>query len=119
MFRNLSIRKRFEVKAPTHPTHDLVAINDSYDKETAKVVGSLWTKVAQDKNGTDFKFLSGSLAKDRKGTDGKEYDGYVLITEKEYAEYQKLMNSLVTPSHKQVEIGGYDGEIKDISEIDF
>ena len=61
MYKNLSIRKRFEVKAPTHPTHDLVAINDEFNKESTVVVGSLWTKVAQDKNGVDYKFLSGRL----------------------------------------------------------
>lgn len=114
MLRNLSIRKRFEVKAPTHPTHDLVAINDAYDKDTAVTVGSLWTKVAQDKNGADYKFLSGTLSKTRTGTDGKEYQGYVLITEKEWNEYQQLKNA--TP---KVEGAGYAGEVKDLSEIDF
>lgn len=109
MYKNLSIRKRFEVKAPTHPTHDLVAINDEFNKESTVVVGSLWTKVAQDKNGVDYKFLSGRLNTTKKGADGKEYMGYVLLSDKEYLE-------LVTG---KVETGGYTGEVKDVSEIDF
>lgn len=86
MYKNISIRKRFEVKTANSPTHDLVVINDNYDKDSSVVVGALWTKVAQDKNGTDYKFLSGKLNQAKTGTDGKVYEGYVLITEKEYEE---------------------------------
>lgn len=113
MYKNLSIRKRFEVKAPTHPTHDLVAINDEFNKESTVVVGSLWTKVAQDKNGTDYKFLSGTLSKTRTGTDGKEYQGYVLITEREWNEYQVLKGGT------KVETTGYTGEVANIDDIGF
>jgi len=87
IFKNITLNKRFEVKAPTHPTHDLVASDDKYENKT--VVGSMWTRVAQDKNGTDYKFLSGTLSKNRTGTDGKVYKGYVLISEDEYNELTK------------------------------
>lgn len=81
MLKNITINKRFEVKAPTHPTHDLVASDENYENKT--IVGSLWTRVAKDNEGNDYKFLSGTLAKSRTH-EGKEYDGYVLITENEY-----------------------------------
>lgn len=87
MLKNISIQKRSIVKAVTHPTHDIVASDEKYENKTN--VGSLWTKVAQTKDGVDYKFLSGGLSKTRTH-EGKEYDGYVIITEKEWNEYQAL-----------------------------
>ena len=80
MLVNISIAKRKEVKAPTHPTHDLVASDEKYENKVT--VGSLWTRVSQEGN----KFLSGALSKTRTGTDGKVYKGYVLISQEEYEE---------------------------------
>jgi hypothetical protein len=84
MLKNITINKRREVKAATHPTHDLVASDENYENKV--IVGALWTRVAQDAQGKDYRFLSGTLSKSRTGTDGKVYEGYVLLTEKEYDE---------------------------------
>lgn len=86
MLKNISIAKRKEVKTATQPTHDIVASDEKYENKVT--VGAMWTRVTQE--GT--KFLSGTLSKTRTGTDGKEYQGYVLITEKEWSEYQSLKN---------------------------
>lgn len=102
MLKNISIAKRFEVKAVTHPTHDIIASDEKYENKVT--VGSLWTRVAQDKNGADYKFLSGTLSKTRTGTDGKEYQGYVLITEKEWNEYQELKNAV----NKAIPVSSFD-----------
>lgn len=90
MLKNISIAKRSVVKAVTHPTHDIVASDEKYENKVT--VGSLWTRVAQDKQGNDYKFLSGTLSKQN-----GEYDGYVIITEKEWNEYQTLKNGNVKP----------------------
>jgi len=94
MLKNISIQKRSLVKTDKHPTHDLVAYDENYENRT--IVGSLWTKVAQDNDGKDYKFLSGSLQKERV-VEGKKYEGYVLLTETEY-------NNLLKNSPK-VEMG--------------
>lgn len=86
------------------PTHNLVAADDKFENKT--VVASFWTK-----EGQYGKFLSGSMKKSR-SYEGKDYDGYVIITEKEWNEYQSLKNGTV-------KTGGYTGEVADISEIDF
>lgn len=112
MLKNFSLFKRTEVKAPTHPTHDIIFSDEKYENKVT--AGSAWTRVAQDKQGNDYKFLSGTLSKTRTGTDGKEYQGYVLITEKEWNEYQELKNG--TP---KVEGEGYTGEVADTKDIDF
>lgn len=113
MLKNITITKKKEVKAATHPTHDLVASDEKYENKT--IVGAMWTRVAKDSQGNDYKFLSGTLSKTRTGTDGKEYQGYVLITEKEWNEYQTLKGS----NQKPVEVGGYTGEINNIEDIPF
>lgn len=82
MFRNLTIHKRKDVKVATSPTHDLVASDEDYQNKT--IVGAMWTRVAKDNSGNEYKFLSGTLSKNKTGTDGKSYQGYVLITEDEY-----------------------------------
>lgn len=89
------------------PSHNLVASDENYGNKTS--VGSFWFK-----SGTNGNFLSGELKKPRVH-EGKEYDGYVIITEKEWNEYQSLKggNTLA------VEIGGYTGEVVDTSAIDF
>ena len=107
MLKNITINKRKEVKAATHPTHDLVASDEKYENKA--VVGAMWTRVAKDSEGNDYKFLSGTLSKSRTH-DGKEYDGYVLITEREWNEYQTLKGTNQTP----VEVGGYTGEAENI-----
>lgn len=114
MLKNITINKRFEVKAPTHPTHDLVASDEKYENKV--IVGSLWTRVAQDKQGNDYKFLSGTLSKTRTGTDGKEYEGYVVITEKEYTEYLSLKQK---PTPSDVTPQGYAGEVTNVEDIPF
>lgn len=87
------------------PCHIIVASDDGYQNKTT--VGSLWLKSGQMGN-----FLSGELKRNRV-IDGKDYDGYVIITEKEWDEYQNLKkNVTVTPS-------GYNGEVADTSSIDF
>lgn len=103
MLKNITINKRKEVKAATHPTHDLVASDEKYENKA--IVGAMWTRVARDDMGNEYKFLSGTLSKSRTH-EGKEYDGYVLITEKEYNEYQTLK---LSPS---VKVGGYEGKIE-------
>ena len=87
------------------PTHNLVAADEKYENKT--VVASFWTK-----EGQYGKFLSGSMKKSRTSDDGKEYDGYVIITEREWDEYQSLKKG-------EVKTGGYTGEVADTSEIDF
>lgn len=109
MLKNITINKKKEVKAATHPTHDLVASDEKYENKTT--VGAMWTRVAKDAQGNDYKFLSGTLSKPRTH-EGKDYDGYVIITEREWNEYQSLKNG--SPA-----VGGYAGEVADINEIDF
>ncbi len=89
------------------PTHNLVASDDKFENKT--IVGSFWTKES-----TYGKFLSGDMKKSR-SFEGKEYDGYVIITEKEWNEYQSLKGGN-TPA---VQVGGYTGEVSDTSAIDF
>lgn len=115
MLKNITIAKKKEVKAATHPTHDIVASDEKYENKV--VVGAMWTRVTKDNEGNDYKFLSGTLAKDRKGTDGKDYDGYVIITEKEYQEYQFLKTGAKTEGmSEKVED---TGEVKNIEDIPF
>ena len=87
MLKNFTVFKRKEVKAATHPTHDLVASDEKYENKVK--VGSIWTRTTKDDSGVEYKFLSGTLAKQN-----GEYDGYVIITEKEYNEYQELKNAV-------------------------
>jgi hypothetical protein len=108
--KNISLFKR-EAKTPNQPSHDIIASDESYGNKTT--VGAMWLKVAQDKDGNDYKFLSGGLSKPRTH-EGKEYDGYVIITEKEWNEYQSLKGT----NQKPVEVGGYNGEVN-TNEIDF
>ena len=86
MLTRITISKRKDVTVATKPTHDLVASDDNYQNKT--IVGALWTKVSQDAQGNDYKFLSGGLQKERT-VQGKTYDGYVIITEKEYNELKR------------------------------
>ena len=79
MLKNITINKRKEVKAATYPTHDIVASDENYQNKA--IVGAMWTRVAKDEMGNDYKFLSGTFSKTRIH-EGKEYDGYVLITER-------------------------------------
>lgn len=76
----ITISKRKDGSDPKRPTHDIVAADDNYNNKT--VIGSLWTRVTQDGN----KFLSGQLQSARKTVDGKEFDGYVILTQREYDE---------------------------------
>lgn len=114
MLKNFTVYKRKEVKAATHPTHDLVAMDEKYENKT--IVGSIWTRVAKDNEGNDYKFLSGTLSKSRTH-EGKEYDGYVIITEKQYKEYQELKNKVTLPEVK-VDIPNETGEVK-VEDIPF
>lgn len=111
MLKNITIAKRKEVKTATQPTHDLVASDEKYENKT--IVGALWTRTTD----TGTKFLSGMLSITRTATDGKEYEGYVLITEAEYKLLEEYKNSLV--AKKEVSIGGYNGEVANVDEIDF
>jgi hypothetical protein len=97
MLKNITIAKRKEVKTANQPTHDLVASDEKYENKV--VVGAMWTRVTQD--GT--KFLSGGFSKNRTH-EGKEYDGYVLVTENEYNEYQSLKSKKVDPSLGEVNV---------------
>lgn len=97
MLKNITINKRKEVKAATHPTHDIVASDEKYENKA--IVGAVWTRVARTESGEEYKFLSGTFSKTRTH-EGKEYDGYVLITEKEWNEYQKLKNEVKLPEVK-------------------
>lgn len=113
--KNIVLHKKKEVKVATHPSHDIIASDENYQNK--KTVGAAWTRIAQDENGNDYKFLSGTLSKTRTH-EGKEYDGYVIITEKEFDEYQKLKKE------PKIKVSGYEGEIddgsvKNIDEIDF
>lgn len=101
MLKNITINKRKEVKAATHPTHDLVASDEKYENKTN--IGAMWTRIAKDSQGVDYKFLSGTLSKNRTH-DGKDYDGYVIITEKEWDEYQKLKLQTQVSMEKAVEV---------------
>lgn len=85
------------------PTHNLTAADDKFENKT--IVGSFWTK-----EGAYGKFLSGEMKKSR-SFEGKEYDGYVIITEKEWNEYQTLKNEN-QPSE-------YTGEVSNTDSIDF
>lgn len=105
MLKNITIYKRKEVTSTTQPTHDLVASDEKFENKTT--VGAMWTKVTDEGN----KFLSGSLSKNRTGTDGKVYKGYVLISEDEY-------NELLQGKVKVAEVKVSNGEV-DMSEIDF
>lgn len=89
------------------PTHNLVASDDKFENKT--IVGSFWTKES-----TYGKFLSGDMKKPRTH-DGKYYDGYVIITEKEWDEYQALKNG----GQSVPAVGGYDGAVANVDEIDF
>ena len=102
--KNITLFKR-EAKTPNQPAYDIVASDEEYKNKTT--VGAMWLKVAQDQEGKDYKFLSGTLSKQRTGTDGKEYDGYVLITEKEYNALKGGASNVDT------------GEVSDLSGIDF
>lgn len=106
---NITLNKIVDtpVAGDKNPSHRLVASDEKYENKTT--IGSMWLKSGQNGN-----FLSGSLSKTRTGTDGKEYQGYVLITEKEWNEYQELKNKTT-----KVEGGGFSGEVSDVSEIDF
>ena len=110
MLKNITINKRKEVKAATHPTHDLVASDENYQNKV--IIGAMWTRVARTESGEEYKFLSGTLSKTRTH-EGKEYDGYVLITEKEWNEYQKLKNEVKLPEVK-VDIPDGSANIDDI-----
>lgn len=89
------------------PSHNLVASDENYQNKTS--VGSFWFK-----SGTNGNFLSGEMKKPRVH-EGKEYDGYVIITEKEWNEYQSLKNGVATP----VQVGGYTGEVANTADIPF
>lgn len=110
MLKNFTVFKRKEVKAATHPTHDLVASDEKYENKVK--VGSIWTRTTKDENGNDYKFLSGTLSKQN-----GEYDGYVIITEKEWNEYQSLKKGESVSNN--IKVGGYTGEVSDTSSIDF
>ena len=106
MLKNITINKRKEVKMATHPTHDILASDEKYENKT--VVGSMWTRTAKDQDGNDYKFLSGTLGKTRT-VETKTYNGYVIITEKEYAEYQSLKNeTTIIPSEETGEVENTD-----------
>ena len=93
------------------PTHNLVASDEKFENKT--IVGSFWTKES-----TYGKFLSGDMKKSR-SFEGKDYDGYVIITEKEWDEYQSLKNSASVSREKMVEPSGYTGEVANVDLIDF
>lgn len=109
MLKNIITVKRKEVKAATHPTHDLIASDENYENKVN--VGAMWTAIAKDNEGNDYKFLSGKLSKSRTH-EGKDYDGYVIITEKEYKEYISLKK-------EDPVVYEDDGSVKDYSKIPF
>ena len=112
MLKNITISRVYDVKSEKMPTHNIIALDSNYENKT--FVGALWTKMAKDKNGNDYKFLSGSLQKERKAEDGKVFEGYVLVTEKEYAEYMALKNN-----HKsETKVEYVEGAV-DLSSIPF
>lgn len=87
------------------PSHNLVASDEKYENKA--IAGSLWLK-----KGPTGNFLSGEMKKARTADDGKTYDGYVIITEREWNEYQSLKNNTV-------DVGGYTGEVANVDEINF
>lgn len=99
MYTKITLNKLTDAPVPgdKKPSHNLVASDNNFQNKA--IVGSLWLKQGQNGN-----FLSGEMKKN-KTYEGKEYDGYVIITEKEWNEYQTLKSS---PS---VKVGGYTGEV--------
>lgn len=88
------------------PCHSIVACDDKYENKTT--VGKLWLK-----KGDYGNYLSGQLDVDR-DYEGKHYEGYVILSTKEYKE---LLSKVVEPR-------GYDGkidtgEVKNINTIPF
>jgi len=73
------------------PSHAIIACDDKYENKTQ--VGKLWLKSGQYGN-----FLSGQLDKERTTDAGVTYQGYVLITEKEYNELKSNATGEVIPS---------------------
>jgi hypothetical protein len=105
----ITIQKLTDVPAPDSkkPTHNLVAADEKFENKTT--VASLWTKESQ-----YGKFLSGEMKKNR-SYEGKDYDGYVIITENEWEEYQSLKNN------NKVKSSGFDPSTGEVNtdEIDF
>lgn len=60
------------------PSHAIIASDDKYQNKTQ--IGKLWLKA-----GDYGPYLSGELAKDYTNDAGVKYNGYVIITLKEYA----------------------------------
>lgn len=90
------------------PSHALNVSDEKYENKV--VAGKFWTKT-----GNYGKFLSGELSKSRTH-EGKDYDGYVIITEKEWNEYQTLKSDT-----QGVKVSSFDpskGEVN-VDEIDF
>lgn len=107
----ISIQKLTDVPEPgsKKPTHNLIGANknDKGEYVDKTTIGSFWTRESQ-----YGKFLSGEMKKAR-SHEGKDYDGYVIITEKEWDEYQALKASNTTEGK------GYDGSVTDTTEIDW
>lgn len=94
------------------PTHNLVASDDKFENKT--IVGSFWTKESQ-----YGKFLSGDMKKSRTH-EGKDYDGYVIITEKEWDEYQTLKASNTpTVEGKGIDVTEFTGAVANTQDIPF
>ena len=104
MYTKITLKKlRDDAKAGDKlPSHALIAATDDYkEKVTA---GKLWMKTGD--YGT---YLAGQMSSEYTNEAGATFDGYVILSTKEY---KSLLANKPSPSFG-------NGEVKDISEIDF
>ncbi len=79
MYTKISLKKIVDtpVAGDKMPSHAIIASDETYQNKVT--VGKLWFK-----KGDYGNYLSGELSKNQTGKDGKEYKGYVIITQDEY-----------------------------------
>lgn len=105
IYTKISLKKLQDNPKPGDkmPSHALIAATDDY-KEKA-TVGKLWMKTG------DFGvFLSGETTKEYTNEAGATFDGYVILSTKEY---KQLLANKPSPSF------GKNGEVSDPSGIEF
>lgn len=105
-YKNITIFKKDTGGDTKKPTHDIsVSVEGDYNDKA--YAGSLWTK-----QGEKGAFLSGQFSKTRE-YNGKIYEGYVLVNEKEL---DNLLLKLANPNYP---VEGIDTGIPDPSTIPF
>lgn len=79
MYTKISLKKIIDTPTPGDkmPSHAIIAADETYQNKVT--VGKLWFKTGDYGN-----YLSGELSKNQIGKDGREYKGYVLISQDEY-----------------------------------